>query len=104
MSSRRKVYTAEFQRQMVDLVRSGRKPGELSREFGPTPWTIRKWSQQSDRDEKRGVSGLTTSEREEFSRLKRENRQLKLEREILSKAAAWFARETIVIPKRSSDS
>jgi len=46
MASRRKVYTAEFQRQMVDLVRSGRKPGELSREFGPTPWTIRKWSQQ----------------------------------------------------------
>jgi transposase len=104
MASRRKVYTTEFQRQMVDLVRTGRKPGELSREFGPTPWTIRKWSQQADRDEKRGDGGLTTSEREELARLKRENRQLKLEREILSKAAAWFANESTATPKRSSGS
>ena len=104
MASRRKVYTAEFQRQMVDLVRSGRKPGELSREFGPTPWTIRKWNQQADRDEKRGDGGLTTSEREELTRLKRENRQLKVEREILSKAAAWFANESTATPKRYSGS
>jgi transposase len=52
----------------------------------------------------RGDGGLTTAEREELSRLKRENRQLRLEREILSKAAAWFARETNAIPSKGSGS
>jgi transposase len=47
---------------------------------------------------------LTTAERDELSRLRRENRQLKLEREILSKAAAWFARETNTIPSKGSGS
>ena len=66
MASRRKLYTAEFQRQMVDLVRSGRKPGELFRESGRTSWTIRKWSQQAGRDAQRSDAGLTTSEREDL--------------------------------------
>ena len=48
--------------------------------------------------------GLKTEERDEINRLRRENRQLKLERDILSKAAAWFARETDVIPPKGSDS
>ena len=51
-----------------------------------------------------GTDGLTTPEREELNRLRRENRQLKLEREILSKAAAWFARETNAIPSKGSSS
>jgi transposase len=97
-------YAAEFRRQMVELVWAGRKFGELSREFGPTDWTIRKWVKQAERDTKRGDGGLTTTEREELSRLRRENRQLKLEREILSKAAAWFANESNATPKRSSGS
>jgi transposase len=93
MSNKGTKYPAEFRRQMVELVWAGRKFGDLSREFGPTDW-IRKWVKQAERDAKRGDGGLTTSEREELSRLRRENRQRKLEREILSKAAAWFASES----------
>ena len=104
MANKHKVYPAEFRRQMVELVWAGRKFGELSGEFGPTDWTIRKWVRQAERDAKRGGGGLTTSEREELTRLKRENRQLRMEREILSKAAAWFANESTAIPKRSSGS
>jgi transposase len=104
MSIKGTKYPVEFRRQMVELVRAGRKFGDLSREFGPTDWTIRKWVKQAERDTKRGDGGLTTTEREELSRLRRENRQLKLEREILSKAAAWFANESNATPKRSSGS
>jgi len=89
---------------MVDLVRSGRTPEELSREFEPSADSIRLWVRQSDLDEGRRDDGLTSPEREELNRLKRENRRLREEREILSKAAAWFARETGSIPPRSSDS
>jgi transposase len=104
MAKRQPVYTPEFRRQMVELVRAGRSPEELSREFEPTAQSIRNWVAQSDRDAGHGDGGLRTTEREELNRLKRENRQLRLEREILSKAAAWFARETNVIPSKDSDS
>ena len=97
-------YPAEFRRQMVELVWAGRKFEDLSREFGPTDWTIRNWVKQVERDAKGGDGGLTTTEREELSRLRRENRQLKVERDILSKAAAWFANESNATPKRSSGS
>jgi|SRR5580658_7213649 transposase len=96
-------YTPEFKRQMVDLVRSGRKPASLAKEFGPTAWSIALWVKQDARDAGKGDGGLTTAEREELSRLRREVRRLKEEREILSKAAAWFATESET-SKRSSDS
>lgn len=99
-----KRYTREFRRQMVELVRAGRKAGELSREFGPTPWSISLWVKQADRDAGRGDGGLTTNERAELTRLRRENKRLKIEREILAKAAAWFAQETAPNAKNSSDS
>jgi transposase len=89
---------------MVELVRAGRKPFRLAREFGPSAWTIGHWVKQAERDAGRGDGGLTTAEREELVRLRRENRQLKIEREILSKAAAWFANESTATPKRSSGS
>ena len=101
MRKKRPHYAPEFRRQMVELVRAGRSPAELENEFEPTAQTIRKWVAQGDRDEGRRSDGLTTPEREELNRLRRENRQLKVEREILSKAAAWFARETNAIPSKS---
>jgi transposase len=89
---------------MVDLVRAGRSAEELAKEFEPTAKSIRDWVAQADRDEGRRADGLTSAEREELVRLRREVKQLKLEREILSKAAAWFARETDVIPPKGSSS
>jgi len=79
---------------MVELVRSGRSPGDLAREFEPTAQAIRNWVRQAERDEGLRDDGVTTDEREELTRLRRENRKLRQEREILAKAAAWFAQET----------
>ena len=104
MARTRTAYAPEFRRQMVELVRAGRTPAELAREFQPTAQSIRNWVAQSARDASRGDGGLTAAEREELGRLRRENRQLKLEREILSKATAWFARETNAIPPKGSAS
>ena len=104
MGKTRKPYPPEFRQQMVELVRAGRTPESLAREFEPTPESIRNWVRQADRDEGRRDDGLTSSEREELQRLRRENRQLKIEREILAKAAAWFARETDSVPPKSSSS
>jgi transposase len=97
-------YPPEFRRQMVELVRSGRSPEMLAREFEPSAGAIRNWVCQADLDEGRRSDGLTTEERGELRRLRRENKQLKLEREILAKATAWFARETGSIPAQDSGS
>ena len=104
MVKKRRTYPVEFRQQMVELVRAGRMPEELAREFEPSAQAIRNWVRQAERDAGQRQDGLTSQEREELRRLRRENRQLKLEREILSKAAAWFARETESIPQKSSDS
>ena len=104
MPRTRPPYPPEFRRQMVELVRAGRTARELAREFEPSYETIRNWVRQAGRDDGRDGSGLTTGEREELRRLRRENRQLRLEREILAKAAAWFARETGSVPSGSTSS
>jgi transposase len=104
MAKARPPYTPEFRRQMVELVHAGRSPEDLAREFEPTAQSIKNWVAQTERDADRGDGGLTAIEREELNRLRRENRQLRLEREILSKAAAWFARETNAIPPKDSGS
>jgi transposase len=75
----------------VDLVRAGRNPRELSKEFGCSVRSIDNWVDQADRDAGLRKDGLTSIERDELVCLRRENRQLKLERKILAKAAAWFA-------------
>lgn len=107
MPKTRPPYSPEFRRQMVDLVRAGRSPEELAREFEPTAQSIGAWVAAADKQEGRreeAVLGLATSERDELARLRRENKQLRLERDILSKAAAWFARETGAVPSGSSGS
>ncbi len=104
MGRTRLPYPPEFREQMVALVRSGRTPESLSREFEPTAQTIHNWVKQADLDAGRRTDGLTTAEREELRRLRRENKQLKIEREILKKAAAWFARETDSVPPKLTSS
>src|SRR5258705_13312912 len=104
MRKKRPHYAPEFRRQMVELVWAGRSPAELENEFEPTAQTIREWVAQGDRDEGRRSDGLTTPEREELNRVRRENRQLKGEREIPSKTAAWVARGTNAIPSKGSGS
>ena len=109
MPKTRPPYAPEFRRQMVELVRAGRDPTDLSREFEPSAQAIRNWVALADRsegrrDDKADAAGLAAGEREELNRLRREVRQLKVERDILSKAAAWFARETGTIPSGSSGS
>jgi transposase len=94
MRKRRKSYSEEFRQQMVRLARSGRTAEDLGREFEPSSQTIRNWVKQAELDEGSRTDGLKTEEREELARLRRENGRLKEEREILSKAAAWFAQET----------
>ena len=104
MAKTRPPYTPEFRRQMIELVRAGRSPEELADEFEPTAQSIRNWVAQAERDAGRRTDGLGGAERDELSRLRRENRQLRQERDILSKAAAWFARETNTIPSKDSGS
>ena len=89
---------------MVELVRSGRTPEELSREFEPSAQSISNWVRQAERDEGLRHDGLTSDEREELGRLRRENRVLREEKEILKKAAAWFAEETGSTPRGRSSS
>ena len=101
---RTKAYPGEFRQRMVELVRAGRSAEQLAKEFEPSANAIRKWVQQADRDEGHRSDGLTTPEREELRRLRRELRQVKQEREILAKATAWFARETGSLPSRGTDS
>ena len=100
----RPSYPPEFRRRMIELVRSGRTPEALAREFEPSAQSIRHPVRQGDLDEGKRHDGLTTEEREELVRLRRENRVLREEREILKKAAAWFAKETDSAPTKRSGS
>lgn len=97
-------YPAEFRQRILELVRAGRSPDELAQEFEPTAQTIRNWIKQAELDHGQRQDGLTSEEKAELARLRKENKQLRLEREILSKAAAWFARETEAVPPKSSNS
>jgi transposase len=104
MPKSRPPYPPEFRRQMVELVRAGRTPEELSREYEPTAQSIWNWVRQAERDEGIRQDGLTTDEKEELRRLRREVRVLRQEKEILKKAAAWFAQETGSTPGGRSSS
>ena len=94
MARTRPPYPAEFRQQMIELARAGRTPAELAREFGVTAQTITNWVGADGRDARRGkpgVDALTNAEREELHRLRRQLRQVQMERDILAKATAWFA-------------
>lgn len=99
MQRYRAAYPPEYRRQMIELVRSGRTPEDLAREFEPTAQSISTWVKQADWDAGRRAHGPTSAEREELARLRRENYRLRQERDILAKAAAWFARESKASPK-----
>ena len=87
-------YPPEFRAEAVRLVRSGEPTAEqLARDLGCSAQAIRNWVRQTDLDAGHRHDGLTTAEREELARLRRENRVLREEREILRKAATFFAKE-----------
>src|SRR5262245_30819175 len=104
MPKSRRPYPPEYRQRLVELVRAGRSPQALAKEFEVTGQSIRNWVRQADRDSGQRRDGLTTDEKGELQRLRRENATLREEREILKKAAAWFARETGSIPPGSSNS
>ena len=104
MPKARVPYPAEFRQKIVELYRAGRSITELAEQFEPSDQTIRNWIAQAEADGGNRTDVLTSAEREELARLRRENKQLKLEREILAKATAWFAREADTTPKKSSGS
>ena len=95
MPRSRPAYAPEFRAEAVRLVREGgRNPEQLARDLGCTAQSIRTWMRQADLDEVRRSDGLTTAERDELRRLRAEVRVLKMERDLLKKAAAFFARDT----------
>ena len=100
---KRTTYSAEYKKRLVDLVRAGRKVSELSREFGVHISSIHDWVRKTEVDEGL-VEGVTTDERTELARLRRENGQLREEREILKKFAAWSAQEGNWAPSKRSGS
>jgi transposase-like protein len=96
-------YPADFRARIIELARSGRTVRSLAREFNVTDTTIRSWVRQADLDTGRRADGLTTEEKQEVARLRKENARLREERDILERAAAWFAQESVT-RKRRSDS
>jgi transposase len=102
VSRYRAAYPPEFRRQLVELFRAGRSIAELAEEFEPSAEAIRSWIKQADRDEGRREDGPTSAEREELSRLRREVKQLRQERDILAKAAAWFAHHDVTSSRSTS--
>ena len=102
MPRTRPAYPPQFREQIVELHRAGRSTRDLAREFEPTETTIRAWIAQADPTST--THATSEAERDELRRLRKEVRRLQTERDILAKAAAWFARETGSIPSERSSS
>lgn len=101
MPRHRSAYPPEFREQIVALHHAGRSVTALAREFEPTEQTIRAWIEKADPSPRALASD---ADREEMKRLRQEVRRLQQERDILAKAAAWFARETGSVPSGPSSS
>ena len=94
MPRSRPPYPKEFREQIVELAKAGGTPSELAHEFRCSAQTITTWLAQAAIDAGKplpGKEGLTSAERQELTRLRRELRQVQMERDILAKATAWFA-------------
>jgi transposase-like protein len=93
---RRRAFSEEFKAETVRLVReSGKSIGAIARELDLTETALRRWIRQAEIDIGRGPAGaLTTSERDELTQLRRENKRLRMERDILKRATAFFAKES----------
>ena len=89
----RPAYPDEFRREAVQMLRAGRTPRELAESLGVSEQTLRNWRRQDQVDRHERDDGLTSDEREELRRLRRENARLKQERDLLKRAAAFFAAE-----------
>ena len=90
----RPAYPERFRREAIELLRAGRTPRELSESLGVSQQTLRNWRRQDELDHHERDDGLTSDEREELRRLRRENQRLTQERDLLKRAAAFFAKET----------
>lgn len=95
MPRTRPPYPEEFRREAIELARiSSKSQRQIAEDLAISDVTLRNWIKQAERDEGKRPDGLSTDERDEQHRLRRENQTLRMEREILKKAAAFFARET----------
>jgi transposase len=91
----RRSFTAEFKAEIVELCQRGdRSVGQVAKDFDLTETAVRQWLSQAERDAGTGDGGLTSSERDELAQLRRENRRLRGDVEILKRATAFFAKET----------
>ena len=94
MPKTRPAYPEQFRREAIELLRAGRTPRELSESLGVSEQTLRNWRRQDRLDRHERDDGLTSGERDELRRLRRENQRLTQERDLLKRAAAFFAKET----------
>ena len=94
MPKTRPAYPEQFRREAIELLRAGRTPRELAESLGVSQQTLRNWRRQDQVDRHERDDGLSTDEREELRRLRRENARLMQERDLLKRAAAFFAKET----------
>ncbi len=96
MPRKRRVFSTEYEAEVVKLIHeSGKSVGQICRELDLTETAVRKWVAQVEVDAGHGPSGaLTSDERDELRRLRRENTRLRMEREVLKKATAFFAKES----------
>jgi transposase len=91
----RPAYPEQFRREAIELLRAGRTPRELAESLGVSQQTLRNWRRQDGLDRHERDDGLTSDEREELRRLRRELTEVKKANEILVKAAAFFAKEIV---------